>query len=295
MPLPPTRSSRTRSSAAYMRGAFTPFGYHASTGYSHMAFAGQRLDGSSSYLLGNGRRAYDPVLMRFRSPDTLSPMGAGGINTYVYCANDPVNRVDPSGRAPLRQAPLRQSMITQSDSSGAIARHYSARGASALGSLAGVGMAFGEIAVEHMQLQRNQPDARFSAAHRARRIAGFYALFTPTVADTIEVILPPEAAGRVGLVDNLGLASAGFFMAEAGIALFSTIRTEGFSGLVPTARSTLYALGEVTLVGPARDFIAYANARAWNYVYENILSGRGGQRTPANAANVIRMGELSHQ
>lgn len=49
------------------------------------------------YLLGNGYRAFNPVLMRFNSPDSLSPFGEGGINVYAYCAGDPVNRVDPTG------------------------------------------------------------------------------------------------------------------------------------------------------------------------------------------------------
>ncbi len=49
------------------------------------------------YLLGNGYRAFNPVLMRFSSPDNLSPFGEGGINAYAYCAGDPVNRVDPTG------------------------------------------------------------------------------------------------------------------------------------------------------------------------------------------------------
>lgn len=49
------------------------------------------------YLLGNGYRAYNPVLMRFHSPDRLSPFGAGGVNAYAYCGGSPVTRVDPSG------------------------------------------------------------------------------------------------------------------------------------------------------------------------------------------------------
>jgi RHS repeat-associated protein len=49
------------------------------------------------YLLGNGYRAFNPVLMRFNSPDSLSPFDEGGLNAYAYCAGDPVNRVDPSG------------------------------------------------------------------------------------------------------------------------------------------------------------------------------------------------------
>ena len=49
------------------------------------------------YLLGNGYRAYSPVLMRFHSPDSLSPFGKGGLNAYMYCVGDPVNFSDPTG------------------------------------------------------------------------------------------------------------------------------------------------------------------------------------------------------
>lgn len=49
------------------------------------------------YQLGNGHRVYNPLLMRFHSPDRLSPFEAGGLNGYAYCAGDPVNFVDPSG------------------------------------------------------------------------------------------------------------------------------------------------------------------------------------------------------
>lgn len=50
------------------------------------------------YHLGNGHRVYNPVLMRFHSPDRLSPFGKGGINAYAYCGGSPVGRVDPSGK-----------------------------------------------------------------------------------------------------------------------------------------------------------------------------------------------------
>lgn len=61
-------------------------------------FNGERLDPvTGHYLLGNGYRAFNPFLMRFNSPDSLSPFGEGGLNTYAYCAGDPVNRVDPQG------------------------------------------------------------------------------------------------------------------------------------------------------------------------------------------------------
>ena len=65
-----------------------------------LGFNGEVRDEQSGwYLLGLGYRAYNPTLMRFHSPDSLSPFGAGGINPYVYCAGDPINYVDPTGHA----------------------------------------------------------------------------------------------------------------------------------------------------------------------------------------------------
>ncbi|MDH0729347.1 RHS repeat-associated core domain-containing protein [Pseudomonas sichuanensis] len=64
-----------------------------------LGFTGQMLQRDlQGYLLGNGHRLYNPQLMRFVCPDTLSPFGEGGVNTYAYCEGDPVNNVDPSGR-----------------------------------------------------------------------------------------------------------------------------------------------------------------------------------------------------
>ncbi|MCL6703294.1 RHS repeat-associated core domain-containing protein [Pseudomonas sp. T1.Ur] len=65
-----------------------------------LGFNGEVRDELSGwYLLGRGYRAYNPTLMRFHSPDSFSPFGAGGINPYVYCAGDPINFVDPTGHA----------------------------------------------------------------------------------------------------------------------------------------------------------------------------------------------------
>lgn len=67
-------------------------------------FNRERLDPvSGTTHLGNGYRAYNPVLMRLNCPDSWSPFGDGGINPYAYCTGDPVNQADPSGHFSLGQ------------------------------------------------------------------------------------------------------------------------------------------------------------------------------------------------
>ncbi|MCF1486738.1 RHS repeat-associated core domain-containing protein [Pseudomonas sp. AA27] len=77
---------------------YTPYGadqkkstessYVAYTGLSRMFFGG--------YLPGSYRR-YDPLIMRFTSPDSFSPFDEGGLNSYCYAGNDPINNIDLSG------------------------------------------------------------------------------------------------------------------------------------------------------------------------------------------------------
>lgn len=82
--------------------AYTPYG-HRIPENGLLGFNGERPDPvTGHYLLGNGYRAFNPVLMRFNSPDSWSPFGRGGLNTYVYCLGDPVNQRDETGHMPLR-------------------------------------------------------------------------------------------------------------------------------------------------------------------------------------------------
>ncbi|KAL9477371.1 hypothetical protein ACSS6W_007212 [Trichoderma asperelloides] len=75
---------------------YTPYG-SGTTGTS-IGFNGEWHDPVTGwYHLGNGYRVYNPVLMRFHSPDSWSPFTSGEINPYAYCLGDPINRVDPSG------------------------------------------------------------------------------------------------------------------------------------------------------------------------------------------------------
>jgi RHS repeat-associated protein len=84
------------SAIAYTLYGYSPLGddpqsQHRFNGYYQELMTGY-------YPLGNGHRIYSPILMRFFSPDYLSPFEEGGINAYAYCGGDPTNRVDRTGR-----------------------------------------------------------------------------------------------------------------------------------------------------------------------------------------------------
>lgn len=76
------------------------YGYRVATNVdvARTGYAGEVVQETLGwYILG--RRFFIPWLRRFISPDSLSPFGAGGLHRYGYCACDPINHIDPSGRA----------------------------------------------------------------------------------------------------------------------------------------------------------------------------------------------------
>ncbi|MBK5355161.1 RHS repeat-associated core domain-containing protein [Pseudomonas sp. TH41] len=88
----------------HQQPVYSPYGHRSPEGglISLLGFNGERRDPvTGHYLLGNGYRAFNPALMRFNSPDSLSPFGKGGVNAYAYCGGDPVNWVDPMGEFAL--------------------------------------------------------------------------------------------------------------------------------------------------------------------------------------------------
>ncbi|GFF23650.1 wall-associated protein, partial [Aspergillus udagawae] len=77
---------------------YTPYGHSAAGSSPSIAFNGQWRDPVTGwYHLGNGYRVYNPVMMRFLTPDSWSPFTMGEINPYAYCSGDLINCIDPSG------------------------------------------------------------------------------------------------------------------------------------------------------------------------------------------------------
>ncbi|WP_223465416.1 MULTISPECIES: RHS repeat-associated core domain-containing protein [unclassified Pseudomonas] len=82
--------------------AYSPYGQQSSQlgVMTRLGFNGELREVKPEwYLLGNGYRAYNPQLMRFHSPDSLSPFGEGGLNAYIYCGGEPVMNSDPTGQS----------------------------------------------------------------------------------------------------------------------------------------------------------------------------------------------------
>lgn len=196
-------------------------------------------------ILGNGYRVYSLVLMRFHSADDLGPFDEGGINTYAYCAGDPVNRVDPSGHFAQYLAFGALGLAVTSGVAAA-ASHFSgdetARsvfGALALGSLTVAAMASLAHVVPktlapraHGQQPRSRGpglegvDFRFFKVKRGEYVAQAHG--TPGRVQLNGAAVGPEALGQ-RIVD------------AAGAARIKRIQLQVCHGATPGTASTRYA------------------------------------------------------
>ena len=76
----------------YTYDAFGNLGTEDDALYNPICYTGQYTD-SETGLIYLRNRYYDPTIGRFTQEDPIKD----GLNWYVYCANDPLNKVDPSG------------------------------------------------------------------------------------------------------------------------------------------------------------------------------------------------------
>ena len=116
----------TGSTVARHSVVYTPHGYHLpdTALLGLLRFNGERPDSlTGCYHLGLGYRQYNPLLMKFCSPDNLSAFGKGGLNAYAYCGGEPVLRADPDGHSFLSffRKPI-LNIFTSRQSSSSIAK-----------------------------------------------------------------------------------------------------------------------------------------------------------------------------
>lgn len=230
--------------------------YGAYAGARNIAFGGQMVDRlTGCYHLGNGRRTYNPVLMRFHSADSLSPFSDGGLNAYAYCNGDPINRVDPSGAYPVTSARNRVDVISPAIS-----------GISMFSSSVTLGGAVARTARNVVaDLQSQHSGAEYTAPSLRSRI-GNTSLFYTGVMGVAGTAMSGVEQGwignvltshgrRLGLGNAIGNISGGLFSnAEAAQAVWRGVGQPGVSG-VRVAWETVYEVTGVRMVFEGASYV----------------------------------------
>jgi RHS repeat-associated protein len=214
------------------QNAYLPYGYHLPD-QRVLGFNGERLDPvTEHYLLGNGYRAFNPSLMRFNSPDSLSPFAEGGVNAYVYCQGDPVDYQDPSGHSFWRM----------------LAGVVKTPKRKAITAIVNEGQ-FTQVVGWHGTSRKNKPSlfrglsSGHSEVHRQAQGRGFYVAPTPEhakrYADLYDdgIVLPVVSRKDARLVPGVGYKKDVFDVVVITEAAFDVVRVREAvpSGATPAA------------------------------------------------------------
>jgi len=172
---------------------------------SPFGYAGERRDTFTGWYIPNGYRPYDPIIMGFLSPDSDSPFGQGGLNSYAYCAGDPVNRIDPTGHGWLTWLAagigIGLAVIGTIATFGAAAPAFAALATGGIGALTASGaMAVGVATMSAVSLGTGIASTVLEATDKdskAASILGWVSLGTGLA--EIGLTMAPKAASKLGL------------------------------------------------------------------------------------------------
>lgn len=241
--------------------AYSPYGSQQAgvQAQSHLGFNGERLERPQGwYHLGNGHRIYNPVLMRFHSPDRLSPFAEGGLNPYAYCLGDPVNYVDPTGRAASWEHVLMAVTI-------------------------GMGLVLGAKALFLPKI------AKMATEHEIRRLTRYFTAKPPILGSSL------GGLDRINAV--IGIAGAPLGFAGVGLGS-NEHPSEGMQALSTALMSVSAVLGVQQILGRALVQLypvvpkspGLATAARWIHGKHKVEAAKGGNAVRAIAEGVTVSG-----
>ncbi len=217
---------------------WSPYGSGVDSG-ELPGFNGERIDPLSGvYHLGNGYRAFNPILMRFNCPDNLSPFDGGGINPYAYCAGDPINHLDPSGH--IGVAGWVGIGLGILGILGAIFTLGTSLIATAMGTVVAAAAAATEVGVISTVSTMGVVSAAVGSASALSLVAGTASIAADAIGIASAALedTKPEVSSILGWVSlGFGLVSLGSFASQGTMALTAKLRnrlakiqTQGLGG-----------------------------------------------------------------
>ncbi|MFJ4393637.1 RHS repeat-associated core domain-containing protein [Pseudomonas sp. NPDC089396] len=229
--------------------AYSPYGFMQATPVPSLEFCGQRRDPlTGNYPLGNGHRFYSPTLMRFMSPDSLSPFDRGGVNTYAYCGGDPVNRIDPGAQFWQRLLGALSGTVT---GLGAIAR-----------------TARNEVSRLQNQFNSESPYTPTPLSNRISNVAFLGTSVTGVAGNLLEGASSGWAVGALTVGNGLGVGNAGGNIVGGLMGNFNAMKETwqlmGSAG-VPASSVVFGTFVEVTGLRMAGEALSYVGRQAQQY------------------------------
>ena len=175
------------------RQSYTPYGDYTNVNMFALGYNGERRDPVTGVNhLGNGYRGFNPQLQRFNAPDSWSPFGDGGLNSYTYCEGDPINNSDQTGH-----------MSTQASAGLGIALSILGIGLAMVGGVSAIGAVTGAKAV-----------AKASTVMVMSALPGIAGVATGVAATQVD---DPEMAKALG---GVSLSLGGISLITGGISMY---------------------------------------------------------------------------